>query len=430
MSAIGQAGSRIRDRRIEMGQRQAELAKSVGISASYLNLIEHNRRRIAGKLLTDIAAQLGVAAESLSQGVDASLLGQLRDASAASGVPAEMDKVQEFASRYPGWAALVARQSDQATAMQSQIKVLNDRLTYDPSLAHALHELISSVTSIRSSASILVSGEQLDADWQKRFHNNLYQDALRLAQTSEALIGYLEAPKTAASEVATAAQELDAWLAQAGYHIAGLEQGTQTIADVAALANMTTDRGGDLLMAHLRAYVADAHALPYEAFEQEAIRLAYDPVQIARAMGVGVPLVLRRLATLRSGQGHPDVGLVICDASGNFKQLKPIAGFALPNTGGACPIWPVFSAFSRPDQPVRSIVELPGSTAERFLCYAYATALGGANFDAPPVMQSTMVVLSDPPLSPSDPLPVGVNCAICPRANCGSRREPSVILSS
>ena len=42
-------GGRIRERRIALGLRQAELAPRAGISASYLNLIEHNRRRIGGK---------------------------------------------------------------------------------------------------------------------------------------------------------------------------------------------------------------------------------------------------------------------------------------------------------------------------------------------------------------------------------------------
>ncbi|HAW46979.1 MAG TPA: transcriptional regulator, partial [Roseovarius sp.] len=44
-------GTRIRERRVLAGIRQTDLAKRVGISPSYLNLIEHNRRRIGGKTL-------------------------------------------------------------------------------------------------------------------------------------------------------------------------------------------------------------------------------------------------------------------------------------------------------------------------------------------------------------------------------------------
>ena len=55
MPVVGITGTRVRERRIDRGIRQADLATSVGISPSYLNLIEHNRRRIAGKLLSQIA---------------------------------------------------------------------------------------------------------------------------------------------------------------------------------------------------------------------------------------------------------------------------------------------------------------------------------------------------------------------------------------
>lgn len=60
-------GTRIRERRTVLGLRQAELARLSGISPSYLNLIEHNRRRIGGKLLVEIARHLGVEASALTR---------------------------------------------------------------------------------------------------------------------------------------------------------------------------------------------------------------------------------------------------------------------------------------------------------------------------------------------------------------------------
>ncbi|MEO2038381.1 MAG: helix-turn-helix transcriptional regulator, partial [Martelella sp.] len=66
-------GSRIRERRIILGLKQAELARRAEISASYLNLIEHNRRRIGGKLLLDIAEILGVEPAVLTEGAEATL---------------------------------------------------------------------------------------------------------------------------------------------------------------------------------------------------------------------------------------------------------------------------------------------------------------------------------------------------------------------
>ena len=58
-------GTRIRQRRREIGLTQGALARKAGISASYLNLIEWNKRPIAGTLLHRIAKALNLAPEDL-----------------------------------------------------------------------------------------------------------------------------------------------------------------------------------------------------------------------------------------------------------------------------------------------------------------------------------------------------------------------------
>lgn len=421
-----QTGSRIRDRRIEQGIRQAELAALVGISASYLNLIEHNRRRIAGKLLGTIADHLGCSPDALAQGADAALLAQLRVSAAGASEAVELEKAPEFAGRYPGWAQLIAEQARQIDAMKSQLQVLNDRLTYDPQLANSLHEVISSVTAIRSSASILVSGEELDADWQARFHKNVYDDAIRLAQSSETVIKYLEAPKASASNVGSGRDRVDAWLDARAHYISELEANVDTLDAVLADADLSVSEK-PMLADRLLVYAADAKLLPYASFAKAAQACSYDPLLIAREVSAPVTVVLRRLASLRVDDGHPAIGLVTCDASGAVSTFKSVVGLTIPKNGAACPLWPLFSAFSRPDQPIRAFVELPGRDADRFLCYAVASGQGAARFDAPPVLRSTMVAIADPPLDAGDPVPVGASCAICPRAKCASRREPSII---
>ncbi len=70
MPASRLTGSRIRERRLARGMRQVELARAVGISAAYLNLIEHNRRRIGGKLLVNLARVLEVEPAQLTEGAE------------------------------------------------------------------------------------------------------------------------------------------------------------------------------------------------------------------------------------------------------------------------------------------------------------------------------------------------------------------------
>ena len=187
-------GSRIREKRIAQGMRQSELAKIAGISASYLNLIEHNRRRIGGKLLLEIADALSVEPTHLTEGAGAALIAGLREA--ASDLPdagAELDRTDEFAGRFPGWADLLVATRARVQQLERSVEVLTDRMTHDPQLAASLHEMLSTVTAIRSAASILAEPGDIDQEWQARFHRNIYEDSGRLAETSRGLVTYLEA---------------------------------------------------------------------------------------------------------------------------------------------------------------------------------------------------------------------------------------------
>ena len=98
-------GSPLREWRLALGLRQADLAQAAGISASYLNLMEHNRRRIAPELLARLAARLGVEVAALA---GAALADELR--AAMADLPeqgAEVDRIENFAGRFPGWTGLL-----------------------------------------------------------------------------------------------------------------------------------------------------------------------------------------------------------------------------------------------------------------------------------------------------------------------------------
>ena len=68
-------GSRIRERREALGLKQSAVAKACGISPSYLNLIEHNRRGIGGRVLQALAAALKTDAARLGEAGKATLQG-------------------------------------------------------------------------------------------------------------------------------------------------------------------------------------------------------------------------------------------------------------------------------------------------------------------------------------------------------------------
>lgn len=428
MPVIGIAGSRIRERRIDKGMRQADLAQTVGISPSYLNLIEHNRRRIAGKLLSEIGRALEIAPDQLTRGADTAILDGLRGAAAEMSLTVEIARTEEFAGRYPGWGNLIVAQAKRLASLEQQVQVFSDRMTYDPELAGSLHEVISAVTSIRSSASILVGGENLDADWEARFHRNIYDDSIRLAESSEALINYLDSSKADGTPHLAPLEEVEATLAKADYHFPAIEEkGAAAIGTIMRDAGLRGAAAKTVLEAHLQIYAADADKMPLNIFSNAAISTVYDPVQLATQFGVEIAAVFRRLACLPADGEHPPMGLAVADSSGALLLVKHVAGFAMPRSGAGCPLWPVFTAFSRPNQPIRAEVTLPGANAQRLLCYAVAHPIGMIGFDVPQLLRSTMLVIFDQPQGCAPAISVGVSCRICPRDSCAARREPSVI---
>lgn len=199
-------GTRLRERRLAAGLRQADVAAEAGISASYLNLIEHNRRKVSGEVLDRLALLLGVDLSAVAKGVDAALMAGIQAAVARGGtdasgtVGAEIDRQDEFVSRFPGWAGLLVALDTRVQTLERAIETLNDRMTHDPHLSQSLHEVLSSLSSVRATAAILAETEDLDPEWAGRFHQNLHHDSERLAAGAEALVAYLDAGSDTAEQ--------------------------------------------------------------------------------------------------------------------------------------------------------------------------------------------------------------------------------------
>ena len=136
-------GLRIRQRRRTSKIKQADLAQQVGISASYLNLIEHDRRRI-GALLIKLAAALEVDPLLLSEGVRASIVNSLRELSYDILDSEISSEIEEFATRYLIWANVAVTQQQKIGILEGTISALNERLSQDPRLSSSIHDVVSS----------------------------------------------------------------------------------------------------------------------------------------------------------------------------------------------------------------------------------------------------------------------------------------------
>ncbi|MCA0942495.1 helix-turn-helix domain-containing protein [Salipiger pacificus] len=422
-------GSRIRERRTILGLKQADLARQAGISASYLNLIEHNRRRIGGKLLLDLAEILKVEPSMLTEGAEAALIASLREAASTTrGSTAELDRVDEFAGRFPGWARLLSEARGRIETLERSVETLSDRLAHDPQLAEALHEMLSTVTAIRSAASILNEPEAIDPEWQRRFHRNIHEDSARLAESSRSLVSYLEAEGKAASESGTPQEEVTALFDAEGYHFPDLEAGQLPEALAAELEEDLSDTARVLLRRALCTYAEDAAALPLPQVLAAVAEEGADPLALLRRFGCDPARAMRRLAALPGDAPCGPVGLAICDASGALTFRKPLPEFPIPRFGADCPLWPLFPALSRPMTVLSRRVQFAGRQGGAVRAFAVAQPAGMPQANRDPIFEAHMMFTPEGPARGGEETElVGVTCRICARAGCPARREPSLL---
>ncbi len=224
-------GLKIRDRRKEFGLTQTELAGRIGISVSYLNLIEHNKRSIGGRLLQQIAEELEVGLDVLDGATERRLVSDLNEALADplfDHLRLDPSSASDLVGRHPGWAqALVILHRaflDRSQAMHA----LADRLNQDPFLGDAIHRILTNVSAIRSISEILTSVEDVDSEQQHRFHTILSEESARLSSAAQGLSTFFDKAHTATRSTAPA-EEVDDFILENRNHFPALEEAADAL---------------------------------------------------------------------------------------------------------------------------------------------------------------------------------------------------------
>lgn len=434
------AGTRIRERRRMLGMRQGALAAAAGISPSYLNLIEHNRRNAAGRVLRAIANALDTPLQSLSEGAEAVLVQELLEAAAGhTADKPEIQAVEEFVGRYPGWAKLVTAQSRQMRDQDAAIAALTERMNSDPHLQDSLHEMLTSITAIRSTSGILATEKDIPQDQTDRFHSAVQQESERLSNVAQELVAYFDRIVERPRDAATPQEAQQMFLERHGYSFPMLEEAEDPEAAIAQLLDSSgfahVEEAVIRARGWLSTFAADARAMPRESFAEAAREAGYRPDILAQTFAVSIHAVFRRLATLgRKDREMPKFGLVIINAAGQPLFRRPLDGFSLPRFSSICALWPVFEALSLPGQAMEDIIVLPDGS--EYLARAFATPLEQTRFGAPPSLASGMLVTSmldarrhgmlSAGIEPRRK-PVGSSCRLCPRPDCKARSDPTIL---
>lgn len=408
------AGTRIRQRRRSLGLSQKDLAAKAEISASYLNLIEHNRRAIAGRVLNSLARELDIAIRELAEGPEATLIGTLQELSAGQG--SGVENIEDLVARFPVWSKRLADLHEKSVQQSHTIEALGDRLTHDPYLSESLHLMLSSVTAIRSTASLMTSVDNMPQEQGKRFNHNIHTESLRLSDAIQSLVAYFDNSEDEQLLPVTPEEEFDRHWASIRPELAALDPDSD-------LSSLLADLKGPshrLATAALEQYQSDAVALPSEPFLKHAAEVDYAPDQLAAWSGSDMLQVFRRLAALPT---PIEFGLIEIDGAGHIKTRQPLPDFPLPRHGSGCAIWPLYQSLQQPGRPITTLLNLPGDKS--FRCFALAQPKGTPAFGAARILEAGMLI------RPSEAEPnaqaAGIVCKLCPRRDCLARSEPQIM---
>jgi hypothetical protein len=294
-------GLKIRERRKDIGLTQTELAGRVGISVSYLNLIEHNKRSIGGRLLKQVADELNVGLEVLDGATEQRLASDLNDVLAdplLDHIRLDPQGVGDLVGRHTGWAqALVTLHRaflDRSQAMHA----LADRLNHDPFLGDAVHRILTNISAIRSISEILTSVDDVDAEQQRRFHSILSEESARLSTAAQGLSTFFDKAHTATRST-TPAEEVDDFVLEHHNYFPTLESAAGDLrAELAATPRQLEDRMLERLAADHRLTVSRAGPAEERLLSARA-PLHYSPHGKRLILLDSAPPATRRFAVAR-----------------------------------------------------------------------------------------------------------------------------------
>lgn len=219
-------GFRISNRRKSLKISQAALARLVGISPSYLNLIENNKRDIGGVMLQRVAQQLSIGIDDLTGHAEQKLLHELEEAFADPMVESldfQPDERRQMVAQYPASAMALARLHRAYSDAVASADAYADRLRSDPLLAQLLHQVLSGITAVRSSAEILEDVPDLDEAERTRFLAAIGRETRNLSEVARNLIGQFDNSSVDRRAVSPA-REIDDLLIERSNHFPPLEE--------------------------------------------------------------------------------------------------------------------------------------------------------------------------------------------------------------
>ncbi|MEV1049480.1 short-chain fatty acyl-CoA regulator family protein [Streptomyces sp. NPDC049916] len=451
------AGARLRRLREERRLSQAELARMLAISPSYLNQMEHDSRPLTVPVLLRLTEAFGVDPGFFSERDTSRVLADLREALADEVGAARVSaaELSELASRLPGVAKVLLDLGRRNQALAERLAEAAElRGGGGAELPRSPHEEIREFFYRRQNYlhEADLAAEDLAAEIGVRPGEVVRALSARLSERHGIrLVTTPDGTGRPASRAAdtgrlhhydpdTRVLHLSNRLrpGQQAFRMATqlalLEHGRE----ISRLASEDFDEGSapwPLARIGVANYVAGALILPYRAFHTAAEEVRYDIERLTDLFGLGYETVCHRLSTLQRPRlrGVP-FSFVRVDRAGNMSKRQSATGFHFSRAGGTCPLWNVYEAFAAPGRIHVQIASMPDGQRHLWTARALTRHRGGWGEPGKTfaiglgceIRHAGRLVYSDglDLDNASAATPIGMGCRICERLDCPQRAVP------
>jgi predicted transcriptional regulator/transcriptional regulator with XRE-family HTH domain len=441
-------GARLKRLRRDLALTQTRMAEDLGVSPSYLNLLERNQRPVTAQVLLRLAETYDLDLRSLSadpEGSGAGLNEVFADALFGD-IALPRHELADLADNAPGVVEGITRLY---RAYLDQRQMTNLGAVGRPEDATLGDVMVTPSDWVRDYiqgqknhfVDLEAAGELIAADLGRETQEAFASLRTRLTERHG-----IETRVTPIEVLPDSVRRFDPhrrrlFLSEAlepsgrtfslAYQLALIEH-RELIEALCERAGAPDRPTRALLRVSLANYLAAAILMPYQAVHETAEKSGYDLDLLRVRFGVSFEQAAHRLTTLaRPGQRGVPFFLVRVDSAGNISKRFAGSAFPFSRFGGACPRWNIHSAFRTPGRTVTQVIETPDGeryfTISRTVPRIAAAFTGGEDAElavglgcelkyAERLAYSKGLNLKEPMATP-----IGPACRICERPACPQR---------
>ncbi|HEX9493995.1 MAG TPA: short-chain fatty acyl-CoA regulator family protein [Thermoanaerobaculia bacterium] len=449
-------GGKVRMLRRRKGLTQSDVAATLGISPSYLNLIEHDRRQLPANLLLKLAEVLKVDLADFADDSQAQLAADLQEIFGDplfEEHPVTTNDMRELAENAATARAVISlyhayRGSVESTrALASKLYDGRDFLGVDP--AHFPSEEVNDVIQanlnyfpeLESAAERILTTAGLDrSDMYRSLVSYLREKhGIEVAVTPVNRDAGLIRKYDPDRRLLSVSEVLPPW--SRNFQIAHQIGLLDVHGDFERIIerheqNLTAPESARLCRVALANYFAAALLMPYDEFMRCVEEMRYDVELLQHHFTASWEQVCHRLTTLRKPEasGVP-FHFVRVDIAGNISKRFSGTGIRFARFSGSCPRWDVHAAFLTPGRIRTQLSQMPDGTA--YFCVArtirkssgyragdtlMAVGIGCPVRDAKKLVYADGVDLENLDAA----VPIGTTCRLCERIDCDQRAFPAL----